>query len=195
MKEEKTDRRVKYTIMVIKESFIRLLKEKSISKISIKEICEGADVNRATFYAHYSDQYDLLHQIENDLIDDVNAYLSSYNLGGGADMQFEMLVKILEYIKENSDLCDMLLNSNGDIEFQQEIIHVFGQQQLLPTAVSESLNTEDAQYVFLFFANGFIGMIKQWLKDGMEKSAEELAKLMLRVLLNGKSSFENGFCE
>lgn len=195
MKEEKTDRRVKYTIMVIKESFIRLLKEKSISKISIKEICEGADVNRATFYAHYSDQYDLLHQIENDLIDDVNAYLSSYNLRGGANMQPEVLVKILEYVKKNSDLCDMLLNSNGDIEFQQEIIHVFGQQQLLPTAVSESLSTEDAQYVFLFFASGFIGMIKQWLKYGMEKSAEELAKLMLRVLMNGKSSFENGTCD
>ncbi|HBC96216.1 MAG TPA: TetR/AcrR family transcriptional regulator, partial [Clostridium sp.] len=47
MKKEKTDRRVKYTKMVIRQSFIKLLKQKNISKISIKEICEDADINRA----------------------------------------------------------------------------------------------------------------------------------------------------
>lgn len=60
MSKKKEDRRVKFTKMFLKESLIDLLEEKSIFKITIKEICEKADINRATFYAHYSDQYNLL---------------------------------------------------------------------------------------------------------------------------------------
>ncbi len=63
MKNTKDDRRVKYTKMVLKESFIKLLEKKDISQITIKEICEDADINRATFYAHYNDQFDLMHKI------------------------------------------------------------------------------------------------------------------------------------
>ena len=62
MKNNKEDRRVKYTKMVLKESLIDLLSKKDISCITIKQICEEADINRATFYTHYSDQFDLLRQ-------------------------------------------------------------------------------------------------------------------------------------
>jgi len=191
MEDKKADRRVKYTIMIIKDSFIKLLKKKPISKITIKEICEEADVNRATFYAHYLDQYDLLHQIENDLIDDINQYLNGYNLQDASEATAEMLQKILEYIKDNSELIDLLLNSNGDIQFQQEITKVIGQQQLLPTTVSKSLSSEDAEYVFLFFANGSIGVIKQWLKAGMKKPSKEMAELIIKIVINGREAFSD----
>jgi len=48
--------------MVLKKVFIKLLEKKTLSQISIKEICEDADINRATFYAHYKDQYDLFEE-------------------------------------------------------------------------------------------------------------------------------------
>ena len=44
------DRRVKYTKMVLRESLIKLLQKKSISRITVKELCEMADINRATFF-------------------------------------------------------------------------------------------------------------------------------------------------
>jgi len=62
--------------MVIKESLINLLEEKDISQITIKEICENADVNRSTFYAHYTDQYDLLRKIEDEFLANIRDYLS-----------------------------------------------------------------------------------------------------------------------
>ncbi|MFA7674359.1 MAG: TetR family transcriptional regulator, partial [Clostridia bacterium] len=54
MNNQNEDRRVRYTKMVLKESFINLLSKKGISNITIKQICEDADINRATFYTHYS---------------------------------------------------------------------------------------------------------------------------------------------
>lgn len=186
MEEKKTDRRVKYTLMVIRQSFVKLLRQKPLSKITIKEICEDADVNRATFYAHYLDQYDLLHQIEIGIIDDINQYLNSYDLKNVSKVPAQMLDKILEYIKDNAEIFNLLLlSSNADIQFQQEITKIIGQQHFSKMAADK----EDSEYVFLFFANGAIGLITKWLKDGMKKPVKEMAGLILRLSINGSQSF------
>lgn len=182
------DRRIRYSLMVIKESFIRLLKQKPLSKITVKEICAGADVNRATFYAHYSDQYDLLHQIERELIDGINRYLNPYDFGDLSQASAELLEKILEYVKENAELFGLLLNSNGDIQFQQEITKIIGQQHFISAVADGSPNREDAGYIFLYFAGGSIEVIKQWLGDGMKKPVPEMARLILGLSANGRAS-------
>ena len=61
---KKTDRRTLYTQSVIKESFIKLLHKKHIGKITVTEICKLAEINRATFYIHYHDPYDLMEKLE-----------------------------------------------------------------------------------------------------------------------------------
>ena len=109
MKRSIDDRRVKYTKMVLKESFIELLEKKDISQITIKEICEDADINRATFYAHYNDQYDLMSKIENEMLDNIKAHLGEFNQKD-ENLNVVMLTeKIFEYLKGNSRLCKLLL--------------------------------------------------------------------------------------
>ena len=63
MKSEKIDRRVKLTILILKDALIKAMLNTHISKISVKQLCEMADVNRSTFYAHFQDQYHLLESI------------------------------------------------------------------------------------------------------------------------------------
>ena len=53
MKERKEDRRSKYTRMIIKDTFLELLKEKSYDKINVSQICKNAEITRTTFYLHY----------------------------------------------------------------------------------------------------------------------------------------------
>ena len=67
----KNDARIRYTKMVIKDSFFQLLKQKPVEKITVKEICEMAQINRATFYRYYENQYDLLSVIENDMFQNI----------------------------------------------------------------------------------------------------------------------------
>ena len=68
MHADRSDRRTRYTQMVLKKSLIEWMEQKPLAKITIKELCERADINRCTFYAHYRDQYDLLQQIEDEII-------------------------------------------------------------------------------------------------------------------------------
>ena len=60
----KSDARVRYTKMVIKNSFVELLAKKPLTKVTVKEICELSEINRATFYKYYCDPYDLLEKLE-----------------------------------------------------------------------------------------------------------------------------------
>lgn len=181
--EKKTDRRVKYTLMVIRESFVKLLERKPISKITVKEICEEADINRATFYAHFNDPYDLLGHIETELTDGIIHYLSSYDFTGQPNASVEMLEKILMFIRENAKIFHILLNTSGDMHFQQEVVQVIGQQHFSDLGS----NRDDSESIFLFFASGSIGLIQKWLKDGMQKPAGELAELIIGLATNGIS--------
>ena len=73
----KTDARVRYTKKVLREALFKCLKEKAIKEITIKEICDLAEVNRATFYKHYRDCYDIVREIEEEQLDEFRVILKS----------------------------------------------------------------------------------------------------------------------
>ena len=64
MKGSTENRKVKYTKMVIRESLFELLEIKKLKQITVKSLCELADINRGTFYSHYSDINDLVETLE-----------------------------------------------------------------------------------------------------------------------------------
>ena len=66
MKQE--SRRVKMTKKMLCESLIYFLSQKDISHITIKEICDYADINRSTYYRYYQDPMDQLYKIQDDII-------------------------------------------------------------------------------------------------------------------------------
>ena len=72
----KNDARVRYTKKVLREALLECLKNKSIKEITVKEICEKAGVNRATFYKHYRDCYNLLEQTEENELEQFRQALS-----------------------------------------------------------------------------------------------------------------------
>ena len=82
MEKEKTamkeDRRIKRTKKMLKDSLASLLMEKDINLITVKEIVDLADLNRSTFYLHYRDIYDMLTQIENDMVEEINNIEAKY---------------------------------------------------------------------------------------------------------------------
>ena len=88
---EKTDARKRYTQLVLKQALLKLLKEKPVNKITVKEVCELAQLNRATFYAHYRDCFALLESIENELID---AFEQSLILGNTSSTVLKRMIAL-----------------------------------------------------------------------------------------------------
>ena len=118
---EKTDRRVLYTKMFLKESLLELMKEKPVDKITPTELCRKAEINRNTFYTHYYTARDVLEEIEMEfstqIIDSLSARFSAENI----DIP-QMLNEICRMIYEKQDFCKILLSENGDAAFLESVI-------------------------------------------------------------------------
>ena len=81
----------------LKDAFWKLYTEKSIEKISIKEITDLAGYNRGTFYLYYKDVYDIFSQIEDELLDKIKTVLDeslqndTFDLSDQMGVLFEMM--------------------------------------------------------------------------------------------------------
>jgi len=172
----KLDRRKKYTRMVLKDSLIDLLKTKPITAITVKEICEQADINRSTFYSHYRDQFDLLEKIEEEAIADINAYLSQYDFFQDEESLL-MVEKLLDYVASNFDLWHTLLIENRDHSFEKRVMDL-ARKYLFQTFDSQEISTALSEYKGTFVISGSIYVIKHWLSNNMDQSTKEISQLI-----------------
>ena len=190
MAVKKEDRRVQYTKMVLKQTLITLLGQKAIDKITVRELCERADINRSTFYAHFKDSCDLLRQIEDELMSEVHIHLKKLRFIDGETESYHRLKIIFEYIVENADLCRALLGEYGDIAFQKEVMMVI-QEQRMNEWTSSDVDAELVEYVTLFGIHGSVGVIQKWLQSGMQKSASEMAEFIIKLTYQGLSPYKD----
>lgn len=85
----------KYTKTRIMDAFIYLLNEKSMDHLTVKDVIETAEVNRNTFYYHFEDIYDLLHQVILKKLDDFSNSIEKY------DTFYEEYVRSARFLMEN----------------------------------------------------------------------------------------------
>jgi AcrR family transcriptional regulator len=174
------NRKTRYTKMVLRNSLTELMKEKSILGITIKDICELADVSRSTFYAHYKDQYDLLQQIQEETIASIEKLLEKYDDDDSKNGIILMLEELLRYIADNGESIQVLLSENGDINFQKKIFGFTRRKQVMKYFTGR-FDEKTQEYASVFTVNGSIGLIQLWLKNGMDVPVNEMAKLIVKM--------------
>ena len=106
---------MRLTRELLRRAFMTLLAEKPIEEISIKELCDLAQVNRSTFYAHYTDLRDLLRQIEDEMFEEFSQALDNlYQPGRDGVEPVVVTTGVFQCLKDNSDLCVVTLGPHGD---------------------------------------------------------------------------------
>lgn len=73
------DQRIVKTKAAIKNAFLELRKKKNIEKITVTELTNLAEINKATFYLHYSDIFSLAEETEDEVIDDILGEIQGLN--------------------------------------------------------------------------------------------------------------------
>lgn len=190
MDSGKVDRRVKYTKFALKESLSELLETKPIEKITVKEICEKADINRGTFYSHYSDQFDLYNHVVQEFITKAVEILGNIFESEPHDI-YKSATMVYEYVKENSKLAKPLLDGRVIFGFDKytdifnDIIHKF----YLDEIKRQVPNVHFVDMVYQYIAAANITLIKYWVNTGMQESPEEMASLAMKLTSKGISAF------
>lgn len=186
MEKQKIDKRVALTKNLLKNALVRLMKDQHISKISVRTLCDEASVNRSTFYAHFSDQYDLLYHVEQEVLENLKKYIDTQDLTGSLPISTQSLGRILEYVKDNAELSKVLLSENCDFTFQKDVVQL---AQLVTAHMNQSVDARTQDYIKEFGVTGCISVLQKWLQDGMIESTEKMTELIMQVLSQGVSSF------
>ena len=128
--EKKTDRRVRKTKAQLRAGLAKLMQTKSIKEITVKELVDEVDINRSTFYLHYTDIYQMLESIEDELEGEINQIVNNHPVDSYYKESFPMIKEILEVLWDNRDICNALLGSNGDMAFVLRMESIISQHSL-----------------------------------------------------------------
>lgn len=175
----KNNQRTRLSKMLFKNALMDLLKEKgSVAKISVRELCDRAELNRSTFYAHYQEPNDLLIEIETELLDATEEHLEK--IGAENDIgAHKYILSFLQYIRQNDKPFRTLLIDSTDPEFrsrfmQQSIIQFVDNLRIV-------LPKELEQYIFSYILNGSTGIIIQWIRSDYAADENDIVNLLFSI--------------
>lgn len=171
------DARVRYTRMIIEESFLELLSEKPLSRVTVTELCQRAELNRATFYKHYLDIPDLMEKLEEQLFDQLRRLFADH-----AASFDNFLPDALALIRRNKDKFSILSSRNGDPELMGKAFMVcYERAYPLLTQNPIDLSEEKRLMLYNFLSYGSGGVLNQWMSGGMKETDEEISRFILTL--------------
>lgn len=187
MEKSREDRRTSYSKMVIRESLFELAKTKPLNKISVKEICEKADVNRCTFYSYYTDIFDLHNKLieefykkQTEVIENAKQVLDKKRgcLDTMTKEDFYLIYhKYFVIIKENHTLYEYIFSYNTDNKIHADFGKHFFEalSEYLAPAVPEHYR-QRFKNSYAFISGGLTALIMQWLARNCDQDIDLLSK-------------------
>lgn len=186
------DRRVRKTEEQLVRGLTKLMKTKSIKNITVRELADEVDINRSTFYLHYKDIFDMVEKIENDLAANLISTLEELNNSHiTQNILLDFLEDTFETIYSNSELCSVLLSSNGDICFQQKLRNIIDTKtfDIVNTYLGGRASKDETLLITSFIISGILGIIAIWLQDISIGTPEKMASTACKLIENGINGF------
>ena len=180
------------TAKKMNDALITLLETKEFEYISIKEICHIANVNRSTFYLHYSNMNDLLEETIKSLNlsfnshfnsrENENTIISKDNLEDLLLINDDNLIPYLNFIKENKNIYKVLKNHpqlfNANKTYEQMFIKLF-----VPIMNRFGLDEKWHKYLMDFYISGLTSIVLDWVYDDCKIPVQEVSDFIKGLIV------------
>lgn len=160
----------------IKNVALSLMQDRSLRQVTVRAICEGAGINRSTFYDHFLDVYDMFDRMEAELSREL---LDSYDaVSAPVAFSEKSFIPMLRHIRRYGDFYRVVLRTRNTFPIG------YGFERLLsdvirPLCVRRGITREDEiLYCLVFFQAGFAFCLRRWLEGGCRETDEELAAIL-----------------
>ncbi len=196
MNRNSYDRRIKKTDNAIRSAYLELLEQKGDERLTVKELCETADVNRSTFYLHYTGIEELRVRIEEELYEEYLTFLEALEKEHTAwidvlihndDAELMILKETFNFIKSNRQILATFFRSSHPGEF---LTRFYDSGQTTYLKLIRSLGVIDekiALYHYDFVASGILGLIRRWVEGGMKESPQEMMRITETLIRFGSA--------
>ena len=167
-----------YTKKIIREEFIKILNERPLNKITVKDIASACDINRNTFYYYYTDKYAILSeifQIELQIvIDEYNDTLSweeSFIVATKFSLQNKTAIYHVYNSMQKEELEDYLFNVSGNIM----------SRYVEKVSDGISASSGDKKLIASFYQCALTEMVLRWIASGMKDDPDTIIRRIGRL--------------
>ncbi len=179
-KEKKIDPRIRRTKRMFTEALIVLIQENGDkSKLTVQNIADRAELNRATFYLHYQDIDDLMEQMINEILDELNKTMKisteDQPSSSGTSSPQGPLISFLEHFYRNAGLYKVMLENK---DFRKRVFDL-----LLDIVIFWSENRKGPSFIVPneIISSSTLGIISWWLEEGTPYSPIYLANQIREI--------------
>lgn len=152
-------------------ALVNLLLQKNLEDLTISEICQEADVNRNTFYSHYTSVRELFEEMKGKYMESLLA--SSKVFDEPNDSISKSLINILDKMKEESNMTKVILSQTNTTKFLNMLLHFALPQIYTMKSKSELLSSGESQ---AFVLGGVVNLIHHWVETDFQESPKNLGK-------------------
>ena len=163
------------TKTALEESLKRLLLKKPLDKITITDITTDCGISRMAFYYHFKDIYDL---VEWSCVEDGTKALQGKKT---SESWTEGLTQIFGAVLENKPF---IMNVYRNVDRERIENYLFKLTYDLIVGVVEekskglNITEEDKKFIADFYKYGFVGIMLEWIREGMKENIEDLVRMM-----------------
>lgn len=163
----------------LQETLLFLLERKPLKAVTVKELCESAQINKATFYRHYQDIYELAKKTEQNIQSGLVGLLDTTKERRLMEaVGQEELIAILAYIGENAVFYREYLKAGYDEFLDERFLTLwenYFKRQFQAVGVTQERRM---QYYYRFFRAGMMTTILYWLETGQQETPQEVASIV-----------------
>lgn len=171
-------------------ALMKQMNKKEFEKITVREICELADVNRTTFYAHFIDMQDMLDKMEEHLRIELMAEYQEKKEVPNQMFTSASFHTFLQHIKKHQVFYRNALKSRRDFPLKQGYDEMLN-QIISPLCEKAGIDSqEEIMYYFVSFQAGFTMVLRRWAEDECRLPEEQLADIIVNCL---PALFKNSF--
>lgn len=188
------DLRVKRTLQLIQDAMIGLMGEQGFERMTVRDITERAMINRATFYLHYEDKYDLLHKMADGMLAELTRSMElppgfrphELNMDEGSPPP--SFVRQFEHLATHAAFYRVMLGPMGQPGFAARMEAAIREALYARSALAQPNDRElrvPRDLIIRYCTSAHLGIVMQWLEQGMPYTPHYMATQLKRLHLLG----------
>ncbi len=185
MGEKKPDRRVAKTKKAIHNAFAKLLSQKELNDITIKDIADLADINRKTFYNYYSGVYAVIDEIENEIINALEKTLEEIDFQDALNNPYPIFKKFTDIINSDLDFYGHLLSMQGNVSLITKTRNLMKQKMRAAVTAQLPIDGSLADIMLDYTFSGMMTTYQNWFNSGRRQSLEQISAVLSVLCFNG----------
>ena len=181
----RTDPRTRKTKRAIRNAFAKLLSEKEINDITVRDVAELAEINRKTFYRYYAGIYQVVDEIENEIVRSYEQILGEIDFRQDLENPYRIFERLTDTINTDLDFYGYLLSMQGNVSLVSKLSEMLKAKTAETLLQHVSMDAHVADIMLEYVISGMVAVYQHWFNSGRREPIETISEALSVLAFSG----------